>query len=128
MTVPLGQRSENKLQVIVNARELCRHTLACTANARVFLPEYKESLTNLIDTDARNIYLYCWRANKINIQKNGTRRLELQKEALWLCEELLALLMLAQQLMKFRAKKLEYFVKLIDKEEKLIKGWIEYGK
>ena len=42
MSVPAGQRKENRLEVVMQARELAVYTLRITSNKNVFIPDYDE--------------------------------------------------------------------------------------
>lgn len=128
MTVPRGLRAQSKLEVIVQARKLCGHTLVCTSNKNIFIPGLCDPLVQKINEAAELVYINCWRANSIRTDKTDEerkRRRELQAEALWRCEELLAWLALAKDVFHFRARKLEYWAELVEKCENLIKGWMK---
>ena len=46
MAVAEGERSQSKLEVIVRALDLATYTIRITNNQKIFLPEYRSSLTD----------------------------------------------------------------------------------
>lgn len=50
MSVPVGQRTENTLEVLVRADELVAHTVKIMANEKVFDPKYSALADRTLDT------------------------------------------------------------------------------
>lgn len=127
MGVPVNQRKENQLEVIVKTRELAMHTLRITQNPEKFPPEYWVSLTSDLVSAAKSIYVDCWTANNIRVLSKAhlEKRADLQTRAIINCNNLLALMELAHKLFHFETKKLKYWGKLTTECRTLIRAWRE---
>lgn len=68
MAVAEGERSQSKLEVIVRALDLATYTIRITNNQKIFLPEYRSSLTDDIIRTAKDIYIDAWTANNILVK------------------------------------------------------------
>lgn len=98
MSVPAGQRKENRLEVVMQARELAVYTLRITSNKNVFIPDYDESVKLKIQDSALTIFSNLMDANNIRVDDNVGRwqeRDKLQKDAAKACNTLLNLIYLA---------------------------------
>ena len=98
MSVPQSLRCESKLDVIIKARSLASYTIQITKNPKTFPPEYNNGITNRIIESATKIYMNCWTANNIYVKsvEDLQERLWLQETACLECNNLLALIQLAQ--------------------------------
>ncbi len=57
VAVAEGERSQSKLEVIVRALDLATYTIRITNNQKIFLPEYRSSLTDdIIRTAKRHLH------------------------------------------------------------------------
>ena len=125
--MPVNQRKESQLDVIVKARKLAIHTLQITQNTEKFPPEYWVPLTSDIVSAAKNIYIDCWTANNIRVSSEAhlERRAELQTRAILNCNNLLALMELAYKLFHFETKKLKDWGRKTTECRTLIRAWRE---
>lgn len=138
MSVPEGKRGEGKFAVLVNAQMLCIYTIKICTNKNVFLPEYQNALTDDIIRTAKNIFIDCWTANNIRItkeneneadrQRNDERkkmRRRLQERAMLNCNNLLALMQIAQLLFHLKLKRIKYWGGRTLETRAMIKAWME---
>ena len=98
MSVPAGQRKENRLEVVMQARELAVYTLRITSNKNVFIPDYDESVKLKIQDSVLTIFNNLMDANNIRVDDNVGRwqeRDKLPKDAAKACNTLLNLIYLA---------------------------------
>lgn len=128
MSVPEGERSHSKLDVIIKARGLASYTITITKNQGVFPPEYQNGITNDIITCAKNIYLDCWTANNIKVgddPENWKRRKALQQQSALECNNLLALMQLAQEVFHLKTKRIKYWGEKTIVVRSRIRSWYE---
>lgn len=93
MSVPVGQRSENKLEVYQRTKKLIRYSLEIMQNKKKF-PEFADPICSIILQTEWNIASKIWQANNVYIGRNATdnskiRRRCLQNESVELCESLI---------------------------------------
>ena len=103
MSVPVGKRSKNKLEVWMKAVDLAKYTMQITANTRNFPGRYRTMVMRINDA-AINCAADLWKANKIYIGKGCDPRAKqdrtyLQNKAIGELDELLFLLDLAESVM-----------------------------
>lgn len=139
MSVPQNLRhGKEELDVIIKARELASYTSKICANKKQFKEEndyHGITLDNVINT-ALKIYLNLYTANEIYVGTNhelAVHRLFLQKEAISLCNTLLALVSLSKTQFHLTMKRLLYWSSAIIEVREKAKGWYEsdtkrYGK
>lgn len=127
MSVPEGQRSHSKLEVIIFARDLASYTIKITKNQKVFPPEYNNGITNTIIATATSIYMDCWTANNIYVNAPGdwAERDALQKRAALNCNNLLALMQLAQEIFHLKTKRIEFWGSKTINVRNRIRAWNE---
>lgn len=127
MSVPQGQRSHSKLEVIVMARHLAAYTIKITKNQNVFQPEYNNGITNDIISTAKNIYIDLWTANNIYVtdKKDWNDRDDLQQKAARNCNNLLALIQLAQEVFHLKSKRIKYWSEKTIEVRNKIRSWNE---
>lgn len=125
MSVPEGQRSHSKLEVIVMARSLAAYTIKITKNQNVFQPEYNNGITNDIIHTAKEIYLRCWTANNIYVteKEDWHERCSLQESAARECNNLLALMQLAQEVFHLKTKRIKYWGEKTIAVRNKIRAW-----
>lgn len=137
------EREKNPFTITVNAERLANHVLTITKNTKRF-PDYTEmvlkkeggekvvfierqdSLTNWVREQAKEIFILCWSANEINLNKEPHRkgeRLGKQIEAIRLCGEHLAAIQLCRRHFHLSSKKVKYWGKLTRDLMENIKGW-----
>lgn len=126
MSVPAGQRKENRLEVIMQARALAAYTLKITSNQNVFIPDYDEAVKSKIQDSALTIFLNLMDANNIRVDDNVGKwkeRDKLQKDAATACNTLLNLIYLAQTVYHLRASRIKYWSELVLLVRGLIRKW-----
>lgn len=57
MAVPVGQRSENKLEVLERAQKYAIHLIEITANTKNFPGRFAQIVTRMCDTAAKAFHL-----------------------------------------------------------------------
>ena len=130
MSVPEGQRSRSKLEVIVFARSLAAYTIKITKNPHVFTPDYNNGITNEIISTAKAIYIDCWTANNVYVTQQEhwsgyEGRDFLQKRAIRNCNNLLALIQLAQEVFHLKTKRIKYWSEKTIAARARIRHWNE---
>lgn len=127
MSVPEGKRGTNKFEVLLKARDLCVYTTQICTNTNVFLPQYQNALTNKIIQSATDIFVKCWTANNIRVvtEEDKLNRRRLQDEAHLECNNLLALMQIAQGLFHLPTKRIKYWGGKTLDVRVLISKWIE---
>ncbi len=127
MSVIESNRTENILQVSIKARALAVYTLRITRNQKIFASEFKEDLTDLLITDAVNIFRWIWKANCIRVKtsRDWERRSRLQVMAKEQCNDMLALISLAKPTFHLKTKRVEYWVSQVTEVRKMIEKWHE---
>lgn len=126
MSVPAGQRKENRLEVVMQARALAAYTLKITSNQNVFIPDYDEAVKSKIQDSALTIFLNLMDANNIRVDDNVERwkeRDKLQKDAATACNTLLNLIYLAQTVYHLRASRIKYWSESVLSVRGLIRKW-----
>lgn len=125
MSVPEGLRKCGKLKVLVEALDLTDYTLTITANSKVFVPEYKSVLTDKINELVLNIYINLFTANNIVVKSemDARERHQLQMVAITQCNDLLALIQIAQKVFHLKLKRIKYWGSKIISVKSLIKSW-----
>lgn len=126
MSVPAGQRKENRLEVVMQARALAAYTLKITSNQNVFIPDYDEAVKSKIQDSALTIFLNLMDANNIRVDDNVEKwkeRDKLQKDAATACNTLLNLIYLAQTVYHLRASRIKYWSESVLSVRGLIRKW-----
>lgn len=127
MSVPVGERTEGKMEVFVQALDLVTYTLRITKNEKIFLPEYKGSVTDDIIETAKNIYIDAWDANNVRCtkQRHWHEREMLQLRAARNCNRLLALVGVAKSSFHLKSKRVKYWTGKILNVRAMIRKWNE---
>lgn len=135
MSVAEGERSQSKLEVIVKALDLATYTIKITNNPKVFLPEYRSSLTDDIIRTAKDIYIDAWTANNVLVKTADDWKIRrmLQERAARNCNNLLALMQLAKTVFHLKSKRIKYWTEKTVTVRGHIRDWREgdskrYGK
>jgi len=125
MSVPEWKRTENELNIFIEAKEFCLYFLRITANENVFDPKFKETITDRLNTLALDIYLNLWRANNIRLEKTSIEsRRSLQKLALQNIVDFVALYNLGIRAFHLKSKRTEFIMEKLTKIEDSTKKWI----
>lgn len=127
MSVPESLRTESKLDVIIKARSLTAYTIQITKNQKTFPPEYNNGITNSIIQTATNIYMNCWTANNIYVKtiEDMQERLWLQEKACNECNNLLALIQLAQPIFHLKTNRIKFWGSKTIEVRNKIRAWNE---
>ena len=142
----LSKRKDNDFTPLVYALHLVEHVLKITENQKRF-PDYKisekalsdgktfvtyvhneDGLVNDVCRQAKDIYIKAFAANQINVKRQPGRaqeRLQLQAEAIRLCDVHLATIQICAKRFHLRGKQVKYWGQLVvDTRGKLI-AWHE---
>ncbi len=125
MSVPVPQRNESRLEVQVRIEDLIIHTLAITANEKIFDPKYKTLTDRVIDC-AVGIGQDAWEANGIRVRnddKSWPVRYGLQNRAIRQLDVLLYLMTLCRRAFHLRTKKYEHWVALARDARAMARKW-----
>lgn len=135
MAVNVGQRNvkdnpTNNLFYAVDATlDLLCHTLRNCKNPHIFLPEYKDTVTDRITGLAEDIYMNAFSANKIRVRENvpsdWEEREAKQKTAILKCDEMVAQINVAKRVLHLRKGKTEYWVRKITYTKSQLTKWHE---
>ena len=127
MSVPEGLRGTGRLEVIEKALDLADYTITITANSKIFLPEYQRSLTDDINRIALAIYVDAWTANNIKVtnEESYMERRRLQDKAARNCNNLLALMQLAQKVFHLKLKRIKFWGEKTLNVRSLLRAWRE---
>ena len=116
------------LQVIVDARNLYKHSVKIMGNPQVFNPsnDFMNSTLIRIQEEFLSVYMNAWEANRVNAVKDPSlaqRRLSLQTEAIDGCHRLLCLLELAKSQFHLNSRKFWYWMNLLCDLGMKLKAW-----
>lgn len=127
MAVVESERSQSKLETIVKALDLATYTIRITNNPKVFLPEYRSSLTDDIIRTAKDIYIDAWTANNVLVKTadDWKVRKALQERAARNCNNLLALMGLAKSVFHLKSKRIKYWGEKTLEVRKYLRDWKE---
>lgn len=127
MSVPEGLRGTGRLEVIEKTLDLADYTITITANSKIFLPEYQRSLTDDINRIALAIYVDAWTANNIKVtnEESYMERRRLQERAARNCNNLLALMQLAQKVFHLKLKRIKFWGEKTLNVRSLLRAWRE---
>ena len=124
------------MEVHIRAQALASYTAKILSNEKIFDPKVDREIVSRIRNCAYDIYIKAWSANKIRAEANDINRrirYELQKEAILLCDTMLACIGIAKQVFHLRSKRIKYWAEMITEVQKLLQAWKEsdinrYGK
>lgn len=134
MAVVVGQRNvkdnafNNRCYAVDATLELALHTIKLCQNEKIFLPEYKETITDRLLDTSTSIYLNAYRANNINVTKDvrsWNERDSRQRAAISSCGDLLALINLAKRSFHLRSNKVNFWIGKVISAKKLLTKWNE---
>ncbi len=132
MSVPQGQRGENKFTLLLKAEELCRYTMIITSNEKVFLPAYQRALTDDIITQAKNAYLLIREANDIRVPEEFPEREQAARDrerdqqlAIRSLRRLLYLIDLAYRIFHLSGKRVKFWSKMVIEVRNRTNSWMK---
>ena len=105
--------------------DMYNHTTNLIANEKIFDPKFR-SLIDKMENEAATIYHLCRAANEDFDNRKPEEaeiRIRMQAEAIKRCLWLKSYIFLAQRKFHLRAKKVAYWVSLVNKAMESIKGW-----
>ena len=111
------------LQVIIKAKELAKHTLIITSNARRYPKRYRFSLVDKMQNKALEIYESLFEANRTDIRDYKRDRLELQTKAITYCDELLYFIELSCEMNIINESSMEYWSKMVSDIKHMTIAW-----
>ena len=116
------------LDCLWEARNLSLYTVKICSNTNNFPPEYYQTMTGDMIKKAKDIYRLGKRANAIYVQgKTGHERWEersrYQREAIFLCIDLLSDIDVAKTLFNIRGKRVKYWTKQVVTVKRMYIAW-----
>lgn len=127
MSVPVGKRGKNTLEVWMKAVELAKYTMEITANTKNFPGRYRP-MVERINAAAIGIAGDLWKANKIFIGRGCDPRAKqdrafLQNRAINQIDDLLFLIDLSGKVLKRESRKTAMWAKKAVAVKKLAVAW-----
>lgn len=119
-----NEREPSRFETADIALKMSAHTYSVVSNPKIFSPIYAK-LTNRISYEASMIYHKVRIANEIRVKspEEAKKRLDLQDEALGLCEDLITDILIAKRVFKLRMKKTVYWNSLVLETKQKIISW-----
>lgn len=115
--------AENDLQVILKAKELCKHTLRITSNCNRYPKKWRFSLVDKMQNKALEIYEYLHEANRTDLRCYAGERSELQTKAITHCDELLFYIEMSHELGLINVNSMEYWSKMVTDIKRMSIAW-----
>ncbi|MDO4809971.1 MAG: hypothetical protein Q4A04_08440 [Eubacteriales bacterium] len=112
MSVNSGDRKHGKMEVLVAAKSLAAYTIKICCNGNWFPIQYNNAITQKLIDCATNIFICCWTANNIRVDESAEklkRRNDLQGDAIRDCNNLLALMQIAQEVFHLTTNRIKYW-------------------
>lgn len=130
MSVRKNEQSASRFEVLDVVLKLVNYTCQILSNDKIFIPRYQKMIDQMCD-ETRLIYHYCRVANKIDMrvkdedlfEANKQQRLDLERRALILCEDLHTDIMISQKLFHLKASRVRHWTKLTVEAQKIIDSW-----
>lgn len=122
------------MEVFTKANDLALYTIKICCNPNVFLPKYQNAMTEDIIRTAKDIFMCAWQANGIYVtgkadgqtvvvaEKYRERRY-LQELSIRRCNDLLALMQMAQRLFHLKTKRIKYWGEKTIEVRTLLQKW-----
>lgn len=135
MSVPAGEREEGKFTLPIKAEYLARYTIEITSNENVFLPKYREKVTDIIVAHAIGAYMAIRDANDVTVHQNSPnknrewmRRRAHQERAIEHCKHLLWMIDLAYRLFHLSGKRVKYWSELVINVRNRTQAWMNHDE
>ena len=112
MSVPVSKRNENQtLKTLLLAMDLAYYTIKICCNENVFLPKYRNAVTDDLIRLAKDIYINCRTANGIRVttQDDLDLRTRYQLRAKADCDTLIAELDIAKRVFHLSGRRILYW-------------------
>lgn len=125
MSIPLCDRTENKLEVLVRLEELCSYTIDRCKDEKAFPKRDRWILTAKIAGHAIDAYTFARKANRIVVKKHEDYMLRrgYQQECYCSLDALDALITIAYDKLNESGVNVEHWTKLIMNAEALLAKW-----
>ena len=111
------------LRVITKAKQLAKHTLIMTSNARRYPKKFRFSLVDKMQNKALEIYEMLFEANRTDIKDYKRERLELQTKAITDCDELMYFIELSYELNIINSGSMEAWSKMVMDVKHMAIAW-----
>jgi hypothetical protein len=111
------------LRVIIKAKQLAKHTLIMTSNARRYPKKFRFSLVDKMQNKALEIYEMLFEANRTDIKDYKRERLELQTKAITYCDELMYFIELSYELNIINSGSMEAWSKIVMDVKHMAIAW-----
>lgn len=111
------------LRVITKAKQLAKHTLIMTSNARRYPKKFRFSLVDKIQNKALEIYEMLFEANRTDIKDYKRERLEFQTKAITHCDELMYFIELSYELNIINSGSMEAWSKMVMDVKHMAIAW-----
>lgn len=111
------------LRLITKAKQLAKHTLIMTSNARRYPKKFRFSLVDKIQNKALEIYEMLFEANRTDIKDYKRERLELQTKAITHCDELMYFIELSYELNIINSESMEAWSKMVMDVKHMAIAW-----
>ena len=135
MSVPAGEREEGTFTLPIKAEYLARYTIEITSNENVFLPKYREKVTDIIVAYAIGAYMEIRDANDVTVHQNSPnknrewmRRRAHQERAIDHCKHLLCMIDLAHRLFHLSGKRVKYWSELVINVRNRTQAWMNHDE
>lgn len=111
MSVPKSKRKKSGLELFYKANELACYTIKICSNKNVFEEKYQNALTNKVIDTSVQIFVDLWTANNIKVcdKKSYDARIDLERRAKRNCNNLLAMMQIAQRLFHLSTKRIKFW-------------------
>ena len=121
--------SNERCLAVESALNLCLHTIKICKNRNIFTVEYID-IVSLATQYSIDVYTCVFTANNIRVTdgKSKEKRLEYEKESLYILNSLLGIIEISQRLFHLRMKKKENWVRLALNAKSLISKWYQSEK
>lgn len=111
------------LRVITKAKQLAKHTLIMTSNARRYPKKFRFSLVNKMQNKALEIYELLFEANRTDLKDYKRERLELQTKSITHCDELMYFIELSYELNIINSGSMESWSKMVMDVKHMAIAW-----
>lgn len=111
------------LQVIIKAKQLAKHTLIVTSNARRYPKKFRFSLVDKMQNKSLEIHDKLFEANRTDLKDYKRERLELQTKAITYCDEFLFYIELSYELNIIDSGSMEAWSKMVTDIKHMAIAW-----
>lgn len=111
------------LKVIVKSKQLAKHTIIVTSNARRYPKKFRFSLVDKMQNKSLEIYELLFEANRTDLKDYKRERLEFQTKAIAYCDELLYFIELSYELNIINSGGMEVWSKMVTDIKHMTIAW-----